>query len=91
MSKLKTLSLLVITPEKLVVEDTADSVVFTAHDGELGVLPGRAPLICELGKGEVRYTKDHQTHRFSIRGGFAQVLHDHVTILTDEATPQAAA
>jgi F-type H+-transporting ATPase subunit epsilon len=41
--------------------------------------------MCELGVGQVRYRKAGQTRRIFIDGGFAQVLNDKVTILTDSA------
>jgi F-type H+-transporting ATPase subunit epsilon len=77
----------IITPERQVLEDTARSVVFTAHDGELGVLSGRAPLMTELGIGQVRYDAAGRTRRIFIDGGFAQVYDNNVTILTQWAVP----
>jgi F-type H+-transporting ATPase subunit epsilon len=87
MAKDRTIQFVVVTPERQVVEDTADSVVIPAHDGELGVLTMRAPLMCELGIGQMRYRKAGQTRRVFIDGGFAQVHDDHVTILTEHAAP----
>jgi F-type H+-transporting ATPase subunit epsilon len=87
MAKEKTLSFVVVTPEQQVVEDTADSVVIPAHDGELGILSDRAPLMCELGIGQMRYRKAGQMHRLFIDGGFAQVHDNHVTVLTEHAAP----
>ena len=77
----------VITPERRVVEDSADSVVFTAHDGEVGILRDRAPLMCELGIGQIRYETGAKTQRVFIDGGFAQVLRNSVTVLTPHAIP----
>lgn len=85
MAKSSQLSLFVITPERQVVSEQAEQVSFTAHDGEVGVLPGRAALMCELGVGQVRYRSAGQTRRVFIDGGFAQVVNDKVTILTDMA------
>jgi len=64
----------VVTPERKVLEQTADAVVIPAHDGELGILRDRAPLMCELGIGQMRYQKGGATRRLFIDGGFAQVL-----------------
>lgn len=89
MAKNRTIKFVVVTPEQQVVEDTAGSVVIPAHDGELGVLSMRAPLMCELGIGQMRYTKGGQTSRIFIDGGFAQVHEDNVTILTENAAPAA--
>lgn len=87
MAKDRTIQFVVVTPEQQVVEDTADSIVIPAHDGELGILTMRAPLMCELGIGQMRYRKGGQTRRVFIDGGFAQVHDDHVTILTEHAAP----
>ena len=87
MANEKTLKFVVVTPEKQVVEGTADSIVIPMHDGELGILPDRAPLMCELGIGQMRYQKAGQTRRLYIDGGFAQVLDNNVTVLTEHAAP----
>ncbi len=77
----------VVTPERTLFDQVVESVVLPLYDGELGVLPGRTPLIGRLGFGELR-TKDHGvTKRYFIDGGFAQVRDDVVTVLTGRATP----
>ena len=55
------------------------------YDGELGVLPGRAPLIGRLGYGELRIRRGQETRRFFVDGGFAQVRDNVVTVLTPRA------
>ena len=45
---------IVVTPERTVVDHPAQFVVLPLYDGELGVAPGRAPLIGRLGYGELR-------------------------------------
>ena len=77
----------VITPERQVIEETVDAVVIPAHDGEIGVLHDRAALMCELGIGQLRYTQAGQTRRLFVDGGFAQVFDNHVTVLTTRALP----
>jgi F-type H+-transporting ATPase subunit epsilon len=84
------IELVVITPERKVLETPVEQVVLPAHDGEVGILRGRAPLMCELGIGQLRYTRDRQTWRMFVEGGFAQVLQDHVTVLTTQAIPAEA-
>jgi F-type H+-transporting ATPase subunit epsilon len=85
MAKASSLELVVITPEKQVLAATVDSVIIPAHDGELGILRDRAPLMCELGIGQLRFTQGGQTRRLYIDGGFAQVLSNKVTVLTSNA------
>jgi F-type H+-transporting ATPase subunit epsilon len=77
----------VVTPERKVLEEVADSIVLPLYDGELGVLPRRAPLIGRLGQGELRIRTGDSTSRFFVEGGFAQVREDVVTILTGRAIP----
>jgi F-type H+-transporting ATPase subunit epsilon len=77
----------IVTPERSVVDETADFVALPMIDGELGVLPGRAPLIGRLGFGELRTVVGKVIHRFYIDGGFAQVRDNVVTVLTGRAMP----
>lgn len=79
------LQCVVITPERQVVDSPADSVVIPAHDGEVGILPSRAPLMCELGVGELRVTQAGKTQRLLLDGGFAQVADNRVIVLTQAA------
>jgi F-type H+-transporting ATPase subunit epsilon len=79
------LQCVVVTPERAVLDTTADFVALPMYDGELGVLPGRAPLIGRLGYGELRTRSGTQTHRFFVDGGFAQVRANVVTVLTPRA------
>ena len=93
----KRLQCVVVTPERALLDEHADSVVLTMYDGELGVLPGRAALIGRLGYGELRIRRGNDTRRFFVDGGFAQVRSNVVTVLTpralkaEEINPQAAA
>ena len=73
----------IVTPEKLVVRDTADEVQIPGMNGYIGVLPGHAPLITELGAGEISYRSGSRLHRFSTAWGFAEVLPNKVTILAE--------
>jgi F-type H+-transporting ATPase subunit epsilon len=76
----------VITPERQVLDAAATAVVFPAHDGLVGILRGRAPLVCQLGIGVLRVdTTESGTRQFFIDGGFAQVLHNRIAILTERA------
>ena len=79
------LQCVVVTPERAVLDEAADFVVLPMYDGELGVLPGRAPLIGRLGYGELRTRRGDVTRRFFVDGGFAQVRANVVTVLTPRA------
>jgi F-type H+-transporting ATPase subunit epsilon len=81
----KLLQCVVVTPEKAVLDEICDFVAVPMYDGELGVLPGRLPLIGRLGAGELRTKKGNHVHRFFIDGGFVQIKNNVVTVLTSKA------
>ena len=78
-----TFQLEIVTPEKLVVREAADEAQIPGRNGYIGVLPGHAPLITELGAGEISYRSGGQSHRFSLAWGFAEVPPDRVTVLAE--------
>jgi F-type H+-transporting ATPase subunit epsilon len=75
----------IVTPERAVLDEPGDYVVLPLYDGELGALPGRAPLIGRLGAGELRLHSAQRIRRFFVDGGFAQVRGNVVTVLTPRA------
>ncbi len=79
------LQCVIVTPERALLDEPVDFVALPMYDGELGVLPGRAPLIGRLGPGELRIRHGGATRRFFVDGGFAQVRGDVVTVLTPRA------
>ena len=86
MAKTETFECSLITPERSVLTCEATFVAFPAHDGEMGALRHRAPLICKLGIGPLRIETPDRKHTFLIDEGFAQVLSNRLTILTEQAT-----
>lgn len=85
MAKTNTFHCSVITPGRPVLECEATALVFPAHDGEMGILRDRAPITCKLGIGALRVEATDKTHTFFIDRGFAQVVDNKVTILTEQA------
>jgi len=79
------LRLAIVTPSRSVVDADADSVVAPGSEGELGILPGHAPLLVALKHGVVRYTESGRTSRVAIGGGFAEVTQERVTVLAPSA------
>lgn len=75
----------IVTPEKLVVRDVAEEMQIPGKNRYLGILPGHAPLISELGVGEISYRVHGYTHRLAVAWGFAEVLPHKVTILAETA------
>ena len=86
----ETLQIEIVTPERLLVSDQATEVQIPGISGYLGILPGHAPLITELGSGEFSYRRtDGSIQRLAIHWGFAEVLPDKVTVLAERAEKAA--
>ena len=81
------LTVSVISPERVLFEGQASSVVAPGHDGQLGILPGHAPLMTVLGKGVLRLDGAGADSRFQVEGGFLQVVDNVVRVVTESATP----
>ena len=75
----------VVTPERAILECDASSATFPAHDGEIGILPQRAPLLCRLGTGVLKVKTGGEEQKFFIDGGFAQMVDNKLTLLTEQA------
>jgi F-type H+-transporting ATPase subunit epsilon len=81
----ETFQLEIVTPEKKVVDTTAEEVQIPGKNGYLGVLPGHAPLITELAVGEITFRAGATEQRLAVAWGFAEVLPGKVTILAESA------
>jgi F-type H+-transporting ATPase subunit epsilon len=79
----ETFELEIVTPEKVVARVAAEEAQIPGKDGYLGILPGHAPLISELGVGEITYRSGGASHHLAVAWGFAEVLPDKVTILAE--------
>jgi F-type H+-transporting ATPase subunit epsilon len=81
------IELIIVTPERQLLRDTAVEVSLPGAEGCLGILPGHAPLITELGIGELIYRakNGNAVSHLSVISGFAEVLGDRVTILAEMA------
>jgi F-type H+-transporting ATPase subunit epsilon len=79
------LQLEVITPEKMVLREAVDEVTLPGLDGELGILPEHTPLISQLKTGALTYRKSGEKRSLHVSGGFAEVLPDRVSVMTDVA------
>lgn len=79
------LTVTVISPEAVLFEGETDSVVAPAYDGEVGILTGHAPMMTLLGKGMLRLGAGGGAGRFSVEGGFLQVVENQVRVVTERA------
>ena len=80
-----TLQIEIVTPERLVERDTVEEIQIPGKNGYLGILPGHAPLITELGVGEITYKANGREYHLAVAWGFAEVLPNKVTILAETA------
>ncbi|MFA5263639.1 MAG: ATP synthase F1 subunit epsilon [Opitutaceae bacterium] len=79
------LTLQIVTPEARVYNDTVETVVIPTANGEIGILPGHIPLLCQVADGELRATKNGHTQFLAVAGGFLQVEGDIVSVLAEHA------
>ncbi len=80
-----TFELEICTPDKMLVREQVSDAQIPAANGYLGLLPGHAALLSELGTGEMAYTAEGRVRHLVIHGGFLEVLRDHARVLTDAA------
>ena len=73
----------VISPEAMLYEGDAPSVVAPAFDGQLGVLTGHAPMLTLLGAGVLRVGGGPS---LNVAGGFLQVVDNQVRVVTEKAS-----
>ena len=76
-----------ITPEAKVLDEAVTAAVVPLWDGQMGFLPSRAPIVGQLGVGELRVDTAGGSKSFLIDDGFAQMLENRLTILAAKATP----
>jgi len=79
------LDLEVATPERQLVHEAVAEVQIPAKNGYMGVLPGHAPLLGELGTGFLSYSAGGKKRYLSVQGGLVEVLPDHVRVLANIA------
>jgi F-type H+-transporting ATPase subunit epsilon len=83
----ESIELVIVTPERQLLRETVVEVTLPGGDGCLGILPGHAPLITELGIGELTYRAKGASEpgHLAVISGFAEVLGDRVTVLAETA------
>lgn len=84
----KSIQLRVVTPEEVVFEGSARSLVAPAWDGWVGVLPGHAPFLTLMGEGPLTVEPESGSSRkFRVAGGVMKVEDNAVTVLADQVSP----
>src|SRR5271163_3053617 len=82
------IELIIVTPVRELLRESVVEVQLPGADGYLGVLPGAAPLITELGIGELTFHRKSggdASDPIAIIRGFAEVLPERVTVLAETA------
>jgi len=78
----------VVSPEAILYQGPAGSVVVPAYDGLIGILPRHAPMLALLGKGTLTIRGGASgEQRFQVGGGFVQVRDNRVRVVAEEASP----
>ena len=81
----------IVTPDREVFQQSVSGVVLPAHDGQIGILTGRAPLLVRLGDGKLTATLAKGGEQsFHVKGGVAQMKGSKLTVLTESASDTAA-
>ena len=81
----------VVSPEQVLFEGAATSVVIPAYDGLMGILPRHAPMLALLGRGLMTVKTPEGHRRFRVGGGFVQVRADVVRVVAEQAEAADAA
>jgi len=75
----------IATPERLLVKEQVNEIQIPAKNGYLGILPGHAALLSQLGTGFLSYTAGNRKRYLSLHGGFVEVLPNQVRVLANIA------
>lgn len=79
------LSVQLVSPERVLFEGEAEMVTCRTTSGEIAFLPGHEPLVGALGIGKVRMVNGDTVVAAAVHGGFVEISHDRVTVLSDVA------
>ena len=79
------LTLEIITPDEKVLSTEADQVVLPTESGEAGILTGHIPIVTKVIAGELKVIKDGNTEFIAVDNGFAKVLGNTISVLTEAA------
>jgi F-type H+-transporting ATPase subunit epsilon len=76
-----------VSPEQLLLSEDAEMITIPGREGDMGVMPGHAPLISTLRPGTITVTggPGGEEQRFFVAGGFAEVTAEKLTVLAEEA------
>lgn len=82
----ETFRLEIASPERMLVNEAVTDATIPGEQGMLGILPGHAPLLSELGTGELTYTLlNGQRHFMAVQGGYLEISGNHVRVAAHNA------
>jgi ATP synthase F1 epsilon subunit len=79
----KNLSLTVISPDRILYQGQAESVILPGIVGYFGILPGHATLVSQLDTGIIKLHTGSKEFRIAIDGGFCEVKNNEIRVLTE--------
>jgi F-type H+-transporting ATPase subunit epsilon len=75
----------ILTPERSLFDGETEFAVVQAHNGEMGFLVDHAPLISELGIGEIRLREGKSVEYYMVEGGIVEIRSNKLIILAEKA------
>ncbi len=75
----------IITPEKVVFSEEIDELIVPTVNGEIAILPHHVNLLTQLEPGEMTIKQKGKTQHLAVTGGFLQIAHDKISLLSDHA------
>ncbi len=79
------LHLRIVSPSRNLLDKDVDMVIMRTVNGDMGILPNHEPVIAALGYGALKIRDGEEEIIYSVLGGYAEVLPDRVTIMSDAA------
>ena len=81
----------IISPEASLFDGEADAVIAPAFDGEVGILRNHAPFMTLLGSGALTVRHKGTTSRYTLQGGFLQVVSNRVRVVAEHVQGEGRA
>jgi len=78
-----------VSPQRELFAGNVDQVDAPGIEGDFGVLANHAPFMTTLKEGQIRVYNDGRIRTFDVRGGFADVTPDGLTVLAEHAVEAA--
>ena len=84
-----TLKLEIVTPKSVVYSEEVSMVGLPGRQGDMGIYPNHVPLMTKVNAGEIEVTREGQKELLAVGDGFAEIMPEKISILTDMAALEA--